>query len=898
MPRLILPTLFRGPIALIAAVLFLAPATAGAGYADYDITRARLSMQRVDYLLSDAEWAADVARDDLERADRRASELSAEVARQEREVDDASRRLDDADRASHWLREDVDRLLGKIDERKKELDAAAERLRAAREAVDKLTADAVAGLEAGEGFRTASAAAEEAGKALEAAEKTSIEVLALTADHRAAVTVVEALQTRIQFLTDQGDRAADELAAAQKELADGRNRLRDMEDRHLAQDPQVADAERRFAQAEQAVKSLRDDFQKQLDQRPEVADARKAALLEQENYDATLRSLQNTESQVVDAQDQLRRHEEVARLERDRLDNANDQLNKLLDELRDADAFADASSRRLRDALEAVECGRRERDAAAWSLARAEQADAFYRWDAPVYGHSWTVVHIGRVDCDPFPTRPVYWNDPDCYRPAWCQPLTSFRRPAWSGGFGWSHYRRWRDDDCRPVVVKVVKYRTPVVVREVVRRDSRRKATLLAGRTAGDERRVQRQAAVEKQRKQVVERRERIQSTRLVGGPTHAGQLALGQFPMARAQMNERALRQQKNDAERATRVAAVRAERERRVEAKKVFEARRQGGRDKPLEQAAARGDFAAAEKLRGQQLRQANIEARSTMGPVANVVPGSDESKRLRWAERRDRDQREREQRRQEQQQTQVLRRQQKEQKAQAVATARAVAKSEPGQTGSAQPEKASRREERRVIREERDASQDAVRQAKAAQESAERKAQQQQRAEREAAQQQKPQREPAVEQLRRQERQQEAAADRAAREQRQQEQQSAKQQAEESRRAAVQAERQREAEVRQQRQAQEASRDSARQQAFAEERAQRQAQRDASEQARSSQREANREAARQSEQSRSAEREAQRSAERESRRAVEESRRSEASQRNNNDRPDNSDRGGRRR
>jgi hypothetical protein len=894
MPRLNL-TWPRGQLALLAAVLLACATPARAGYTDYDITRARLSMQRADYLLSDAEWAADVARDDLERADRRASELSAEVARQEREVDDASRRLDDADRAAHWLREDIDRLLGKIDERKTELDAAAERLRAAREAHDKLTADAVAGFEAGEGFRAASAAAEEAGKALEAAEKASIEVLALTAEHRAAVTVVEALQTRVQFLADQGDRAADELAEAQKELADGRQRLREMEDRHLSQDPEVADAERRFAQAEQAVKSLRDDFDKQLAQRPEVADARKAASVVQENYDTALRALQDTESQVVDAQDELRRHEEVVALERDRLDNANDQLNKLLDELREADAFADASSRRLRDALEAVECARRERDAAAWSLARAEQADAFYRWDAPVYGHGWTVVHIGRVDCDPLPHRPVYWNDPDCYRPAWCAPLTSFHRPAWSGGFGWWQHRRWRDDDCRPVVVKVVKYRTPVVVREVARRSSRQKATALAGRTAGDEQRVQRQAAVERQRKQVVERRERIKSSKLVGGPTHAGQLALGQFPMARAQMNERAARQQKNDAERATRVAAVRAERERRVEAKKVYEAQRQGGRDKALEQAAARGDFAAAERLRGQQLRQANIEARSTQGAVANQVPGSDEAKRLRWAERRERDQREREQRRVAQQQAEVLRRQQKEQTTAAVATARAAAQPEPAQPGPVQSGKANRRE----IREERDAAQDAVRQAKAAEAAAERQAQQQRRAEREAAQQQKPQQEtqqePAVEQLRRQERQQESAANRAAREQRQQEQESVKRQAEDSRRAAAQAERQRETEVRQQRQAQEAARDSARQQAAAEDRSQRQA----AEQARQSQREANRDAARQAEQQRSAEREAQRSAERESRRVVEESRRSEErQQRNNNDRSDNNDRGGRRR
>ena len=53
--RLVLPAL--GLVTLLA----LAP-RARAGFVDYDITRARLAIQRVDYLLDDAQYAADVAR--------------------------------------------------------------------------------------------------------------------------------------------------------------------------------------------------------------------------------------------------------------------------------------------------------------------------------------------------------------------------------------------------------------------------------------------------------------------------------------------------------------------------------------------------------------------------------------------------------------------------------------------------------------------------------------------------------------------------------------------------------------------------------------------------------------------------------------------------------------------
>ena len=50
-----------------------------------------LALQRADYLLADAEYAADVARDDLERADRRAAELAQDIDRQQRDVDNHRR---------------------------------------------------------------------------------------------------------------------------------------------------------------------------------------------------------------------------------------------------------------------------------------------------------------------------------------------------------------------------------------------------------------------------------------------------------------------------------------------------------------------------------------------------------------------------------------------------------------------------------------------------------------------------------------------------------------------------------------------------------------------------------------------------------------------------------------
>jgi len=122
-----------------------------------------------------------------------------------------------------------------------------------------------------------------------------------------------------------------------------------MEDRHLAADPKVKEAELRVAAAQQAAKAARDDFEQQLGRRPAVADARKAAAAEQQAYDDALRALRQAEGAVADADAQLRRQEEVVALEQDKAKVANDHLNRLLDEVREADTFATDADRRLRD---------------------------------------------------------------------------------------------------------------------------------------------------------------------------------------------------------------------------------------------------------------------------------------------------------------------------------------------------------------------------------------------------------------------------------------------------------------------------------------------------------------------------------------------------------------------
>src|SRR4051812_30625953 len=145
MTRLTPARLIPPVLNVLGLLLFMSwTAPAKAGYVDYDVTRARLGLQRADYLLGDAQWAADVARDDFERADRRAAELAEQVDRQQRDIDDIGRRFDEASRAAKWLREDLDRWNERAEARQKELEVAGEKLRAAREALDKVTADATA----------------------------------------------------------------------------------------------------------------------------------------------------------------------------------------------------------------------------------------------------------------------------------------------------------------------------------------------------------------------------------------------------------------------------------------------------------------------------------------------------------------------------------------------------------------------------------------------------------------------------------------------------------------------------------------------------------------------------------------------------------------------------------
>ena len=809
---------------------------ARAGYADYDVTRARLALQRADYLLNDAQWAADVARDDFDRADRRAANLAQEVERQQREIDDAGRKFDDATRAVKWLKEDLDRKAEKAEARRKELDAANEKLRAAREALDKLTAESVAQFEAGDEFKKLTTAVEEAGKVVEAAEKASLEAFARADEHRAAVTAAEALKMRVDFLTGQGDRAAAELATAVKELADAMDRVRSLEDKHLAEDPKVEEAEQRLLEVQRVLKALRNDFDAKLGQRPEVAEARKAVAAEQQAYDDALRSLQEAEAAVATAQDELRKQDEVAALEQDRLRAANDHQNKLLDELKEADSFAAESHRRMRDALEAVEVARRERDAAAWSLARAESAaDAFYAWDTPVWGFGWSVVHVGWSDCRPH--YPVYVA-PDCHRPTWCRPLSEFNHP-------WHHHRwhsykghghgSWRDDHRRPVVVKVTDVRSPLHRRQQqwARETARERAVRFAGRSDDTDQRRQRQAVAQTRRQEVEQRRVRLAS---YVRPVVPGDPRI----VAQQQTMRRAA-----EADAATRAAAARADRQRGQEPQQMNAARQQELRQ--AQQADSRQRRQLYQDLAGRRRAggppQVGQEGSISIQPVTGA-----EGRRLRWAERREQEQR------------------RERETINPKAAAEVIAQ---GRMPVVAPHRD--RVQREIERPQGARDDNDARQA------GERQAAQQRRAEREAAEQQESRQQDAVVESRRAQRQREASAERAARDQRDQErsreqaeQQAARRQAEESRRASAQAERQQEVESRRQRQGQEASREAARestrQQAAAAERAQR-AQRESQ---RAAEREPQRQAPRQVDQHRVAERESARSAERQSPRA----------------------------
>ena len=830
MPRLSQPARLILP-ALVSLALFIPASGARAGFVDYDATRARLATQRAEYLLGDAQYAADVARDDFERADRRAADLAREIDQRQRDVDDASRRLDEADRSGKWLREELDRCNGRVDARRKELDEANERLRAARAARDKLVDAEMDKFERGEQFKALSTAVDEAGKALDAAEKASLAALAETDEHRAAKTAVDALRTRVQFLTDQGDRTSpDELAAAKRDLADAEARLRRAEDRHLSNDPNVKGAETKVAQAESALRSARDDYEKQLYQRPEIADARRDEAAAQEHYDNALRAVRDAEARADDAAHQLRKQDDAVALERDKLKQSNDQLDRLLGEVREADDFAAASHQRLQDALEAVEVARRERDAASWALDRASYAaDAFYGWGVPATGCGWSVVHVGLVDCAP---RPVYY-DPYCYRPVWCRPLTAFPAPYWHAGFGWGtwwghHPKPWYDDGCRPVVVKVthVRVHNPVIIRQ--RETAREQAIRLASRNAGDEQRRQRQAVVEARRKEV-----ELRQVRLAGFGAQAG-----------------------------TQGAAAIAERQaREVERRQQARANAAPGQvlieRNPQQQFYKGGERAQAQR---------KTAARGADGMVVVTPSGTavdrDGGQRLRWQERQAAEQRDLEQRQQA--------RREREQRQQAEAANRG-----PAAAGIAMPPVTNAQ---RADSNYNDRDSEA-RQAKATERAADQQAQQQRRAEREAAQQARQQQEAQAEQARRQQRQQETAEQRQREQQRDQQEdaqrearQAARRQDEQNRRQAAEMQRQQEADARGQRRGD----DGAREQAAAEDRARR----DAMEQARSAQREAQRDAARQAEAQREAQRESARSAERAQRQAEAESRRSPSS------------------
>jgi hypothetical protein len=834
MPRLSHPARLILP-ALVSLALFIPAAGARAGFVDYDVTRARLAVQRAEYLLGDAQYAADVARDDFERADRRAADLAREIDRQQRDVDDATSRLNEADRSGKWLREEVDRCTERADARQKELGEANERLRAAREAVQKLVDAETDKFEAGGQFKALSAAVDEAGRALDAAEKASLDALAQTDEHRAAKTAVDALRTRVQFLTDQGDRTSpDELAAAKNDLTDAEARLRRVEDRHLSAEPDVKNAEMKVAQAESALRSAREDFEKRLDQRPEVADGRQAEAAAQANYDNALRAVRDAEARADDVAQQLRKQDDAVALERDRLTQANDQLNRLLGEVREADDFAAASHQRLQDALEAVECARRERDAASWALDRAGYAaDAFYGWGVPATGCGWSVVHVGLVDCAP---RPVYY-DPFCYRPVWCRPLTAFPAPYWHAGFGWGtwwghHPKPWFDDGRRPVVVKVthVRVHNPVIIRQ--RETAREQAIRLASRNAGDEQRRQRQATVEARRKEVEQRQ-----VRLAGFGAQAGTQGAAAIAERQAREDERRQRQ--------ARAGAAPGQ----VQIERNPQQFYNGG---------------------GPAQAQRKSAVRNGDGTVVVTPSGTaidrDSGHRMRWQERRAAEQSDLEHRQQA--------RREREQKRQAEVANRA-----PAAAGIAMPPVANapRADGNRNGRD------DEARQAKATERAADRQAQEQRRAERDAAQHARQQQEAQADQARRQQRQQEVA------EQRQREQQqdaqreareAARRQDEQNRRQAAEVQRQRDAENRGQRRGDDSARDAARQQAAAEDRARR----DAMEQARSAQREAQRDAARQAEAQRAAQRDAQReaarSAERAQRQTESESRRSPSS------------------
>lgn len=546
----------------LAVLTFLA-GPVRAGWIDYDVQRARLSLQRADYLLGDAQWAADIARDDLQRADRRAADLAAEIDRQQREVDAAVNRLDAADRAAKQLGEDIDRNRARAEQRQRDLDAARQRLHAARQRLDALTAEQVKAFEAGPEFKAANDAAEQAKKDLAAAEDASLGALSRTEEHKTAAAAADALLARVNFLTEQGERAADELAAAKKELAAAEKKVRDLEDRHLEADPSVREPGQKLARAEQRVAELRSEFDKQLNQRPEVADARKGLDAAQADYDDTLRALGDAEARAADAENLLRNNQDERTLAQDQFKAADQQLRNLINQQQEAEDFAAAANRRYRDAIEAVAVASAERQSAAWSLSRAPSY-GFYGWSTPVIGLRRSLIHVDRISLHEEHRRSHFADaghapglPHDFDRPAWARPLTDADRPQWARGWtpgapwwasGQFGYRRAGD---APVSVRVVNAPPSAAAAG----QARERAVELASRASGDEQRRQRQAALALQREQSRRREVKLASLPPVNRTSAVVRPA---FPTAAA---ERATRQAQDRQGQTQRQLAARAE-------------------------------------------------------------------------------------------------------------------------------------------------------------------------------------------------------------------------------------------------------------------------------------------------------------------------------------------------
>ena len=453
--------------------------------------------------------------------------------------------------------------------------------------------------EASDAFKVADAEARRATAAIKSAEDVAIANLAQTPEHKSLMAALESAQKRVDFLESQGERAAAEVPAAKKDFDEAKRRLEDFEDRHVDSEPQVRAARDRLSAAEDKVNSLRDDFDKNYDQRVEVADARKAVEAGQNGYDAALRDVRDEEDRVADAQAELRKRENELALDRNRLRDADDAVRAMVDDAKDAGARADEARARYEDAVSAAECARRERQAALWAMARAEESDAFCGWNASPWGfgcYSTTVVHIRRFECD----------DDDFF----------FRRHRRFGfGFGFGPVVRpvpvWRPNPPRRVVVVQVTGGETRAAR-LARQHAREKARELAGRNADDEQRTQRLAAIEARREQSLQRQaQRVvkivgdkNGVQPVGGRSDAAQRALATFPLAQATQQERANRQASRESgkdDKSARVAAARTDRDVQAGARKAFELRRNQGREQLARTTPAQGASAQAEGAAG---------------------------------------------------------------------------------------------------------------------------------------------------------------------------------------------------------------------------------------------------------------------------------------------------------